>query len=104
MHGLQLAVNGPLADDGIDDDVPAGVEPVNAVDGLLELVVGPRVAQQDDIVAEREAVAFGHGIDAGQHDLIGRTAGAELELRGELAAALLAGAAVGTRNAARRPR
>ena len=40
-HGLQLAVNGAVADDGIDVDVPEGVDPVRAVDGLLELVVGP---------------------------------------------------------------
>jgi hypothetical protein len=53
------------------------------------------IGQQDDIVAQREAVAFGHALDAGEHYLVGRLARAELELGGEVAAALLTGAAVG---------
>ena len=36
-------------------DIPVGVDPVVAVAGLLEIVVGSGVAQQDDIVAERVA-------------------------------------------------
>jgi len=41
---------------------------MDAVDALLELVVGPGVTQEDDIVAEVEAMALGHAIHAGKHD------------------------------------
>jgi hypothetical protein len=83
--GLQLAVNGTLAQDGIDYDRPAGVQAVNPVDGLLKFVEGPGITEQHHVVAQRKGMAFGHGIHPGEHDLIGGTTGAKLELCGHLA-------------------
>ena len=51
QHALQFAVNAAFTDDGPSVDGPAGIEPVDAVDGLLKFVPGPGVAQEDDVVA-----------------------------------------------------
>ena len=68
---------------------------MDAVDGLLEFVPGPGVAQEDDVVADGEAVALRHAIHPGEYDLIRGAARPELELGGEPAPAFLADPAVG---------
>ena len=68
---------------------------MDAVQGLLELIVGPGVGHEDDVVGEVEAVAFGHALDPGEHDGDGLgVLTALLEDRGFVTAALLVDAAI----------
>ena len=67
---------------------------MDAVDGLLEFIIGPGVGHQDNIPAEVERVEFGHAFDAGQHDRIVGEAGTFLELGGEAGALGLRATAV----------
>ena len=68
---------------------------MDAVEGLLEFVIGPAIGHEDDVVGEVEAVAFGHAFDAGEQDGDGVGGGAALLEGGGLGAAGgLAGAAV----------
>lgn len=64
-------------------DVGDGIQPVNAIDELLELVPGPRVGHEDDIAAARIRMALGHAVNPLQCD--GDVAAGTRELSGNLA-------------------
>jgi hypothetical protein len=63
-EGFKAAVNGAVAEDHVDVDGLDRVHAVDAVEGLLELVGGPGVGHEDDVVGQVEGVAFGHALDA----------------------------------------
>lgn len=93
---LEDAVDGAVADDGPDVDGFLGEEAVDAVDELLEFIVGPTVADEDGVGAAPKVVAFGHAFHAGEDD--GDGVGAEgfagFELGGELASTGLGDGAI----------
>lgn len=95
-EAFEPQVNGAVADDDIDVDGFLAGHAMDAVDGLDEFVVGPGVGDEDDVVGQVKAVAFGHALDAGEHDGSRFVAGVApfLEFGGVDAAFFLADAAV----------
>jgi hypothetical protein len=88
-EGFEAAVNGAVAEDDIDIDRFDGVHPMHPVEGLLELVVGPRIGDQDDVVGQVEGMAFGHAHHARAQDRNGPRVDPGLFEQGGFLAALL---------------